>query len=132
MKTDNYSILKYAYYKKDIEMFKSETLLTNPNKTFYKIYGHQVSYKYLHSKRDSVKKWKNFKKIFDENKWEIKKLLKPTTFPKYSIGEILRLYREKGSVEHIRWNGKEWEYQLKNIGHLGLHLPESKFNKNYE
>ena len=68
------------------------------------------------------------------SKMTIKKVNKPTTYPKFSNEISFKIKWNKGFIlqpliEKIRWNGFVWEYQLKNIGHLYDFIEEFRLIK---
>ena len=102
--------------------------------------GEQEIFKFKMEKgRDSEWVMNFFKKLYDKKYFDIdlengelitEELPKPNTFPKFNNEkpfEFLHGNKVKRNLEivSIRWNGDNWEYQLKNIGHKGDFQPEN-------
>jgi len=83
------------------------------------------------------KKINTFRNIDDDILLEymyIKKVDKPTTYPKFTNEIPFKLKWNKGFIKQpiikkIRWNGYNWEYQLENIGHVYSYQLENKLEK---
>lgn len=116
-----YTILKLEVYFKDILIFKS-SLIFNKSK---------IISTYLNVIRKSYG-FKTLSKLSDKELLSgmvIKELNKPNSFPKYN-NEIPFKYKNMYNpiIEHIQWNGYNWEYKLKNIGHKTDFISELNFN----
>lgn len=62
-------------------------------------------------------------------KFEIIKPNKPTTYPKYN-NEVKFNYDKKNVViEKMYFDGYDWQYKLKNIGHVYDYISETTINK---
>ena len=62
-------------------------------------------------------------------KFEVVKPNKPTTYPKYN-NEVKFNYDKKNVIiEKIYFDGYQWQYKLKNIGHVYDYISETTINK---
>ena len=122
------SCTKEYYFKKHlIFVISLEAELKHDNAWFENLY-----LKTLHKYYEMECEQLSDKELLDE--LIIKKLSKPTTFPKFN-NEIPFKIRFNGktiktpTITAIRWNGKNWEYQIKNIGHLSDFHSETLLEK---
>lgn len=80
---------------------------------------------------------KELRKLSDEDLLRgmiIKKLPKPTTFPKFNNEHHFKIkYNNKTLINPkiiaIQWTGYEWEYQIENVGHKHDFQPEHTLEK---
>lgn len=91
-------------------------------------------------KTDTVSMEKLLQKIYGKNakrytgKWTFKELPKPNSYPLFSneIDFYLKLDGKRinnPEILEVRWDGKEWAYRLRNIGHEYDYLSEAKLTK---
>jgi hypothetical protein len=117
------------YYFKDTLVFTTTKKFDDSklNKCFIEAIRHPNSYNS-----------KEFRKLSDKELLAgmvIKELPEPKTFPKFNNEKPFKLKWDKKIIRNpeiiaIRWNGYNWEYQIKNIGHEYDFQPEDKlFNK---
>jgi len=126
---------KYSGYSDQIDSFSSNKYLMkivfvgdkfDINKDFYD--NCKLPY-YSHLHSDFKEYGDNLTDEIIQSHFEVVKPNKPTTYPKYN-NEVKFNYDKKNVIiEKIYFDGYDWQYKLKNIGHVYDYISETNINK---